>query len=315
MATSFSLVTRARLPVEALFDVSLSIDEHVASMAKSGEQAIGGVTRGSIALGESVTWRARHFGIWFTMTSQVTSLERPDRFVDEQVRGPFSLFRHEHLFSRDGDETVMTDTLTIGSPIFGRLTERVILVPYLRRLIRQRNHHLLAALNANVGTDPGRQTWPVDGSTPFRRSEVTAVIGHGEHVWKRATREVLRWVVKTRSGFVVDDARKVTPGSDVTITARIAGLTIHEPVRVETVVESDTRVGFSYRTRPGHPVTGEEAFIVHRDGDHVSLTVRSLTAPGDRQPWRSMYPLLRIAQVIARRRYLRALRAAQPVER
>ncbi len=38
----------------------------------------------------------------------------------------------------------MTDTLTLASPVFGRLAERVLLVPYLRRLIAQRNRHLVA---------------------------------------------------------------------------------------------------------------------------------------------------------------------------
>ena len=151
MASSFALVTQATVPVEQLFDVSLSIDEHLASMGRSGEQAIAGVTHGSIGLGETVTWRARHFGIWFTMTSQITALERPSRFVDEQLQGPFRCFRHEHSFTRDGHATVMIDTLTISSPIFGRLAERLVLVPYLRRLMQQRNRHLLAMLNA-----PGR---------------------------------------------------------------------------------------------------------------------------------------------------------------
>jgi uncharacterized protein (UPF0548 family) len=59
---------------------------------------------------------------------------------------------------------------------------------------------------------------------------------------------------------------------------------------------------------PGHPVSGEEAFIVHRRGDEVHLTVRSLTRPASPQPWRALYPLLLIAQRIARRRYLRSLR-------
>lgn len=152
MVTSFALVTRTTVPVEQLFDVSLSIDEHVASMAESDERAIGGVTGGSIGLGEAVTWRARHFRIWFTMTSQITSLERPDRFVDEQTQGPFRSFHHEHSFTRDGEITVMVDTLTIGSPIFGRLAERIVLVPYLRRLIRRRNRHLLAALDPTTST-------------------------------------------------------------------------------------------------------------------------------------------------------------------
>jgi uncharacterized protein (UPF0548 family)/ligand-binding SRPBCC domain-containing protein len=308
MVSSFSLVTRARIPAEQLFDVSLSIDEHVASMAQSGERALGGVTHGSIALGETVTWRARHFGIWFTMTSMITSLERPDRFVDEQVRGPFHSFRHEHLFTRDGDDTIMVDTLTIGSPVFGRLAERIVLVPYLRQLMRERNRHLLASVDATPGTDPGLSTWPVNEPNGFRRSEVSALIGRGDHVWESAARDVLRWAVKTRSGFSVDDARKVVPGAEQTIIARVAGVAIREPVHVARVVETPTRVGFSYRTRAGHPVSGEEAFIVHRDGDDVFLTVRSLTAPARTQPWRALYPLLRIAQRVARRRYLRALR-------
>lgn len=158
MVSSFSLVTRARVPAANLFDVSLSIDEHVASMAHSGEQAVGGVTSGSIDLGETVTWRARHFGIWFTMTSRITSLERPERFVDEQVRGPFRAFHHEHLFTQDGEDGVMTDVVTVASPIFGRVAERLVLVPYLRRLIRQRNHHLLISLGTTPGTEPEAST-------------------------------------------------------------------------------------------------------------------------------------------------------------
>ena len=50
MARSFILVTRATAPVDPLFEVSLSIDEHMASMDQSGEQATGGVIAGSIGL-------------------------------------------------------------------------------------------------------------------------------------------------------------------------------------------------------------------------------------------------------------------------
>jgi len=146
VVSSFSIVTRADAPVELLFDACLSIDAHVASMERSGERAIGGVTSGSIGLDETVTWRARHFGIWFTMTSRITSLDRPRRFVDEQVRGPFRSFHHEHAFAADGRGSVMVDTLTIASPVFGRLAERVVLVPYLRRLIAQRNRHVVESL-------------------------------------------------------------------------------------------------------------------------------------------------------------------------
>ncbi|WP_454836889.1 hypothetical protein [Rhodococcus qingshengii] len=32
------------------------------------------------------------------MTSKITSYLRPTLFVDEQVRGPFTMFTHEHRF-------------------------------------------------------------------------------------------------------------------------------------------------------------------------------------------------------------------------
>jgi ligand-binding SRPBCC domain-containing protein len=142
--STFTLVTEVPVDPRRLFDVSLDIDAHVSSMARSRERAIGGVTAGRIGLGETVTWRARHFGIWFMMTSRITELEEPTRFVDEQVRGPFAVFRHVHDFEPVDDGCRMTDTITVGSPVFGRLAERLVLVPYLRRLIRKRNRHLVA---------------------------------------------------------------------------------------------------------------------------------------------------------------------------
>lgn len=147
MASTFTVVTEAPFSVEALFDISLDIDAHVASMVQSGERAIGGTTSGRIGLGETVTWRARHFGVWFTMTSRITACERPHRFVDEQIRGPFRTFHHEHVFEPlDGGGCRMTDHITVGSPVLGRAVEAVILVPYLRRLIRRRNTHLVTDL-------------------------------------------------------------------------------------------------------------------------------------------------------------------------
>lgn len=133
------------------------------------------------------------------------------------------------------------------------------------------------------------------------------LVGRGEPVWERAARDVLRWRVKTASGFAVDSPGPVSEGDRVIVTARLLNVTITEPVEVVGVVEERDRVGFAYRTLPGHPVNGEEAFIVHRNGEEVHLTVRSLTRPAPQQPWRVLYPLLLIAQRIARRRYLKSL--------
>lgn len=146
----FVIDTVLRCSAEAAFDAGLDIDLHLESMAASGERAVGGVTSGRIGPGESVTWRARHFGIPWRMTSRITAYERPTRFVDEQVRGPFRRWHHEHLFRAEGDGTVMTDVVDFEAPAgpVGRLVAVTVLLPYLRRLIVRRNAALRAALRA-----------------------------------------------------------------------------------------------------------------------------------------------------------------------
>ncbi|GAA1444812.1 DUF1990 family protein [Leifsonia poae] len=156
-------------------------------------------------------------------------------------------------------------------------------------------------------TAPEIDVWPATDPC-YRRSEVSAVIGSGPAVWERASTDVLHWRVKTESGFTVDSAERVAAGQRLVITARVLGLAIREPIEVVEVVEETDRVGFAYRTRPGHPVSGEESFIVQRDGDQVSLVVRSLTRAASQQPWRALFLLLLVAQRVARRRYLRSLR-------
>ena len=164
-------------------------------------------------------------------------------------------------------------------------------------------------------TRPDDVSW---APTPpsYRRYERSVRIGHGSAHWEYAATEVLRWGVKTRSGFTVVPAHESGSGplivnTDYVLMAHAGPLRFREPVRVVAVSERPDRCGFAYGTRRGHPVRGEEAFIVHRgaDGD-VWLTLRSLTrsAAG---PWRFAFPVLLVAQRFYRRRYLRALTEPQ----
>jgi len=105
------LVTSISAPPEVVFDLSTDIDLHQRSLAGSRERAVGGTTSDRIGLGESVTWRARHLGVWWTMTSRIEVLERPICFTDAQVRGPFGSYRHEHRFTAVADGTAMTDVV------------------------------------------------------------------------------------------------------------------------------------------------------------------------------------------------------------
>jgi ligand-binding SRPBCC domain-containing protein len=145
------LQTVIAAPIGDCFELSLSVDAHAASMSASGEHAAGGVTTGVMKLGDTVTWRARHFGILVCMTSAITEYEYPSRFVDEQQRGPFRRWRHEHTFTAMPDgRTQMTDVVEFQSPLgpAGWIADRLVLDRYMPRLLRQRNSWLKASLEA-----------------------------------------------------------------------------------------------------------------------------------------------------------------------
>jgi ligand-binding SRPBCC domain-containing protein len=137
-------------PVALVFDLSLSIDAHLGSMRGFGEQAIDGVTTGQIGPDQQVTWRARHFGIRWQMTSRIAKFQRPGLFVDEQVSGPFAAFRHEHRFHAQPPAqpatavTQLVDLVEFRAPLglLGRLAEILVLGWYVRHLIESRNAYL-----------------------------------------------------------------------------------------------------------------------------------------------------------------------------
>jgi len=147
VVTSFVLVTEIAAPVDRVFDLCLDVESHLRSMARSRERAIAGRTNGTLELGDQVTWRATHFGIPWTMTVQIAELDRPRRFVDEQVTGPFASFRHRHEFEQRGDGTQMTDTIEFTAPfgLVGRFAERLVLEGRLVTLIETRNRYLQQA--------------------------------------------------------------------------------------------------------------------------------------------------------------------------
>jgi ligand-binding SRPBCC domain-containing protein len=123
-------------PATTCFDLSRSIDLHLESMIGSQERAVSGQTSGLIGYGQEVTWEARHLGRRWRMTARIVLFDRPYRFVDEMVRGPFRSFSHEHLFSAHGQCTQMTDVVEfqMGPRLVGRLLDPIVFM-YLKRLM------------------------------------------------------------------------------------------------------------------------------------------------------------------------------------
>ena len=138
------LSTTIAAPAERCFDLSRDVDVHLSSMEYHRERVISGVESGPMELGDTVTWEAQHLSWRWRMTSKITEYERPRRFVDEQQKGPFARFHHEHRFEPQDDGTLMFDVVDYEAPLgaVGELVTRLILDRYLRRVLGGRNEHI-----------------------------------------------------------------------------------------------------------------------------------------------------------------------------
>lgn len=143
------LETRIDAPIEEVFDLVRDVDAHVKTAAWTGEQVVESSAR-ILALDDTVTFRARHFGVWQTLTAKVVECEPPYRLVDVQIKGTFRSLRHEHLFRQEERTTIMVDRLEITAPLgpLGWLAERIFLESYMRRFLVRRNQALKALAEA-----------------------------------------------------------------------------------------------------------------------------------------------------------------------
>lgn len=142
-----TLQTLINADINTCFDLSRDIDFHQESLKHSNERAIAGRTSGLIELGESVTWEAKHFGITQRLTSKITEFNRPYYFVDEMVSGAFESFKHEHIFEKTQDGTLMIDKFHFKSPygLLGAFVNILFLKRYMRSLLSIRNSFLKSA--------------------------------------------------------------------------------------------------------------------------------------------------------------------------
>lgn len=155
---------------------------------------------------------------------------------------------------------------------------------------------------------PSMAAGPPPGYWRYTRS---AVIGQGRETFERAVEATLTWQVLLRSGIAVaaSAARAATtPPTVCRIAIPVAFLRFRGYARVTEVIAEPDRGGFTYATLPGHPVWGEESFVVGiDDGGAVTLTITACSRP---HAWyaRVGRPVTRRLQLRTASRFLRALR-------
>jgi len=93
-----------------------------------------------IGEGTMIDYRLRVGPVPIAWQSRIADWLPGVRFVDQQERGPYRSWYHEHSFRAEGTSTVMEDRVYYAPPLslLGRLANRVFIVPTLRRIFQYR---------------------------------------------------------------------------------------------------------------------------------------------------------------------------------
>ncbi len=91
--------------------------------------------------GTLLEYRLRLHGAPVRWQTRIESWEPPVRFVDLQLKGPYKLWEHTHLFERDGDgATVIHDRVRYSIPLgpLGAIAHRLFVRRDLERIFDYR---------------------------------------------------------------------------------------------------------------------------------------------------------------------------------
>jgi ligand-binding SRPBCC domain-containing protein len=100
-------------------------------------------TPGTIEMrvGTLIEYRLRLHGVPVRWRTRIEAWEPPRRFVDVQVRGPYSLWEHTHTFEEDGPEaTIIRDRVRYSIPFgpLGDLADRLLVRRDLKQIFDYR---------------------------------------------------------------------------------------------------------------------------------------------------------------------------------
>lgn len=135
------LTTFIAAPIERVFDLSRHLSIYKILMQGRNEIVSSGAASNLVSRGETITIQAKHLGKTRLVTTQVTDLQKPSSFVQEQVKGDLLHFKHEHHFKRVDNGTILIDMVDFAGPrdLIGKLVGKLYLKTYLESFLQKRN--------------------------------------------------------------------------------------------------------------------------------------------------------------------------------
>lgn len=102
--------------------------------------------------GVLIDYRISLRGLPLTWRSEITAWEPPHRFVDEQRRGPYRLWVHEHLFRERSGGTEIVDRVRYAI-LGGRLIGRLFVDRDLSRIFDHRQRRIAELVGTSTVTE------------------------------------------------------------------------------------------------------------------------------------------------------------------
>lgn len=135
------LTTFIAAPIERVFDLSRHLSIYKILMQGRKEIVSSGAASNLVNRGETITIQAKHLGKIRLVTTQVTDLQKPSSFVQEQVKGDLLHFKHEHHFKKVDNGTILIDMVDFQGPrdIIGKVIGKLYLKDYLENFLQKRN--------------------------------------------------------------------------------------------------------------------------------------------------------------------------------
>ena len=134
------LTTFIAAPANVVFDLSRHVSVHKEAHVGYKIEAVAGTRFGLLEKGETITWKAYHLFKERLQRIKIVEMIKPEMYVEVQLQGDLTMFRHEHHFKPIDNGMLMIDLLTYEFPYgqLGRLFNAVYFNQYMEKYLQQK---------------------------------------------------------------------------------------------------------------------------------------------------------------------------------
>ena len=93
-----------------------------------------------------IDYAIKLLGLQFVWKTEIAVWQPPDKFIDRQIKGPYRVWEHTHMFMEKGEGTQMEDVVRYAVPgfVLSPLIHFLFVRPRLEKIFAFREQRLLA---------------------------------------------------------------------------------------------------------------------------------------------------------------------------